>query len=55
MEMRLVMAKMLWNFDLTIDEKEDQDALEKEKAYHVWVKNPLHVKLLERGALDLKA
>ena len=53
-EIRVSMVEMLWNFDWTLDEKEDEDALEKEKAYHVWVKNLLHVILMDRGALDRK-
>jgi cytochrome P450 len=53
MEMRVIMAKMLWNFDWTMD-KNDGEAFEKAKAYHVWVKNSLHIKLLQRGTLDLK-
>jgi hypothetical protein len=44
----------LWNFNWTLDEKEDEDMLEKEKAYYVWVKNVLHVILMDRGALDRK-
>lgn len=54
MEMRVVMAKMLWNFDWILDEEEDRDYFEKEKAYHLWVKKPLHIKLLQRGTLDVK-
>ena len=48
------MAEKLWNFNWTLDEKEDEDMLEKEKAYYVWVKNVLHVILMDRGALDRK-
>ena len=55
MEMKASMAEMLWNFDQTLDEKEDENALEKEKAYDVWVKNLLHVILMDRGALDRKS
>jgi hypothetical protein len=53
--MRVSMAEMLWNFDWRLDEKEDENALEKKKAYHVWIKNLLHVMLMDRGALDHKS
>jgi hypothetical protein len=42
-------------FDWRLDEKEDENALEKEKACHVWVKNLLHVILMDRGARDHKS
>lgn len=54
MEMRVIMAKMLWNFDWTISQS-DGESFEKAKAWHVWMKNPLHIKLSKRGALGLKA
>ncbi|KAF2964329.1 hypothetical protein GQX73_g9249 [Xylaria multiplex] len=50
MEMRVILAKMLWNFDWTIEVK-DREPFEKAKAWHVWMKNPVHIKLLPRGTL----
>ncbi|GAW24068.1 hypothetical protein ANO14919_136480 [Xylariales sp. No.14919] len=50
MEMRVILAKMLWNFDWTIDAK-DREPFEKAKAWHVWMKNPVQIKLLARGTL----
>ena len=49
LEMRLIMARMLWNFDL---ELADQDfEWTKQKAYIVWEKEPLmvRVKNVKRG------
>lgn len=54
MEMRVILAKMFWHFDFSMDQESDGEELEREKAYHLWVKSPLHVRLLERGALDVK-
>ncbi|KAI0487173.1 cytochrome P450 [Xylaria cf. heliscus] len=54
MEMRVILAKMLWNFDWTIDAK-DREPFEKSKAWHVWTKNPVQIKLLSRGSLDIKS
>lgn len=54
MEMRVILAKMLWNFDWTIDAK-DREPFEKAKAWHVWMKNPVQINLLPRGTLDSKA
>jgi cytochrome P450 len=53
MEMRVIMAKMLWNFDWTID-KNSGESFEKAKAWHVWVKSTLYLNVLLRGSLDLK-
>ncbi|TGJ85497.1 hypothetical protein E0Z10_g3257 [Xylaria hypoxylon] len=50
MEMRVILGKMLWNFDWTIDAK-DREPFEKAKAWHVWMKNPVQIKLLPRGTL----
>ncbi|KAI3318955.1 cytochrome P450 [Xylariaceae sp. AK1471] len=52
MEMRVILAKMLWNFDWTIDKK-DREPFEKAKAWHVWMKNPVQIKLLPKGTLNL--
>ncbi|EMR65630.1 putative cytochrome p450 protein [Eutypa lata UCREL1] len=54
MEMRLTLAKMLWKFDWTINDG-DGEAFEQSKAWHVWMKSYVHLQLLERGTLDLKA
>ncbi|KAI0196448.1 cytochrome P450 [Astrocystis sublimbata] len=54
MEMRIILAKMLWHFDWTVDVK-DREPFEQAKAWHVWTKNPIQINLLPRGALDAKA
>jgi hypothetical protein len=41
--MRLVIAKILWNFDLSLEE-ESRNWL-KQKVYLIWAKPPLMVKL----------
>jgi cytochrome P450 len=49
LEMRLIMARMLWNFDL---ELADQDfEWTKQKAFIVWEKEPLMVQMknIRRG------
>ncbi|KAL7626103.1 hypothetical protein AAE478_002873 [Parahypoxylon ruwenzoriense] len=40
-EMRLIMAKVLWNFDLTLDEKSSN--WNNQKIYSLWEKPPLEV------------
>lgn len=54
MEMRVTLAKLLWQFDWTID-GDGGKAFEQSKAWHVWMKSYVHLKLLERGTLDSKA
>ncbi|KAI0187289.1 cytochrome P450 [Xylaria flabelliformis] len=44
MEMRVILAKMLWNFDWTIEET-DGASFETAKAWHVWMKNPVQMRL----------
>jgi hypothetical protein len=41
--MRLIMAKVLWNFDLSIEESSRN--WKDQKAHLVWAKGPLMVKL----------
>ena len=43
-EMRLIMAKMLWNFDFELTDPED-DWMSRNRAYSVWYKGPLLIKL----------
>ncbi|KAI1258581.1 cytochrome P450 [Xylariaceae sp. FL1019] len=50
MEMRVILAKMLYNFDWTIEQR-DGEAFERAKAWHVWMKNPVQMKLLPKGTL----
>ncbi|OCK79294.1 cytochrome P450 [Lepidopterella palustris CBS 459.81] len=46
-EMRLIMAHLLWNFDLELV-KEDQDWMDHNKIFILWEKAELHVKLTAR-------
>jgi len=43
LEMRLIMAKVLWNFDLAIEEGSRN--WKDQKAHLIWTKGPLMVKL----------
>ena len=43
-EMRLIMAKMLWNFDFELADPED-DWMSRNRGYSVWYKGPLLIKL----------
>jgi cytochrome P450 len=45
--MRLIMAKLLWNFDLELCEQ-DQDWMDRNKTFILWEKVELHVKLTSR-------
>ncbi|KAG9237249.1 cytochrome P450 [Amylocarpus encephaloides] len=49
-EMRLILARLLWNFDLELEEK-SRRWIDGMKMYTLWEKPPLHVKLkrVERG------
>ncbi len=42
-EMRLILAKIIYNFDMSIAE-ESKDWLENQEVYNVWVKPPLMVR-----------
>ena len=44
--MRLIMAKMLWNFDMECQTDEDWT---KQKSYMLWEKVPLMMKLVPVG------
>lgn len=41
--MRLIAAKLLWSFDMTLEES--STGWEIQKAYNIWEKKPLMVKL----------
>ena len=43
-EMRLILARLLWNFDLELEER-SQRWMDEMKMYIVWEKQPLFVKL----------
>ena len=43
-EMKLILSKILWNFDLELDEPRTGDWM-KQKVYVLWEKPPLWVKL----------
>ncbi|KAL7944168.1 cytochrome P450 [Trichoderma barbatum] len=44
-EMRLVLAKVIFNFNLELDEKRSGDWVSEQKIYAMWEKGPLWVKL----------
>lgn len=46
MEMRLILANILWHFDLTLDERSERWA--EQKIYVTWDKGPLMVQLKSR-------
>jgi hypothetical protein len=43
-EMRLILTRLLWNFDLELDER-SQTWVKDLKAYSIWQKEALYVKL----------
>ena len=43
-EMRLVLAKLLWHFDIALDEERTDDWFD-QKEWGLWHKRPLYVKL----------
>lgn len=47
-EMRLFMAKVLWNFDLSFAENMDVEGWERQKSFIVWQKKPVWIKLKAR-------
>lgn len=49
LEMRLILAKMLWNFDIV--KEADLPAWEKQEIYWFWVKQPMYVTLRKRNRL----
>lgn len=42
--MRLILAKMLWHYDLELDEAKTGDWLD-QKAWGLWEKKPLYVRI----------
>lgn len=46
-EMRLILAKICFNFDLELDEKRSGKWIEEQKIFGLWEKGPLWVKLRE--------
>lgn len=50
MQMRLVLAKLLWNFDLAFQDEDQGRAWINQKITLVWVKTPLMVKLTPNNA-----
>ncbi|KAK8007929.1 hypothetical protein PG989_001919 [Apiospora arundinis] len=52
MEMRLTLARLLWEFDWTINDA-DGDAFEQSKAWHVWMKSHVHLQISKRDARGL--
>ncbi|TLD24333.1 hypothetical protein PspLS_06428 [Pyricularia sp. CBS 133598] len=54
-EMRLIMARTLLRFDLMGIDPVSKDFLTSQRAFSVWVKPPLMIKLRERTELELKS
>lgn len=46
-EMRLIFARVLWNFDLELCE-ESHNWIDAQKSWGLWEKNPLWVRLIKR-------
>ena len=46
-EMRLILTRVLWNFDMELCEGMD-GWIEKQKTYVLWAKGPLNVRLRKR-------
>jgi averantin hydroxylase len=44
-EMRLILAKVCWNFDMQLDEDRCADWMRDQKVFVLWEKPPLWVKL----------
>lgn len=47
-EMRIILARVLWNFDLKLA-NESRDWLRRQKIYLLWEKSPLYVYLTPRA------
>lgn len=47
-EMRLILARLLWNFDMTLAD-DSKDWIDKQKIYLLWEKGPLNVHLTPRS------
>lgn len=45
--MRLILARVLWNFDMTTAE-DSKDWIKQQKIYMLWEKGPLNVHLTPR-------
>jgi hypothetical protein len=50
--MRLILAKMIWNFDIELDPR-SENWLEKNVLYFLWDKPELYVRLITRTAIQL--
>lgn len=48
-EMRLILARIIWDFDLTLNQN-SKDWLDNMETYILWQKNPLHVHFMPRTA-----
>ena len=51
-EMRMIMAYILWNFDLLGLESDSQNWIERQKIYSLWEKPPLNVEISARQHKD---
>ena len=52
--MRLILTRVLWNFELELCEGME-DWMDKQKSYLIWVKGPLNVRLRKRAVGEKKA
>lgn len=50
-EMRIILARVLWNFDLRLAD-ESKDWLSRQKIYLLWEKSPLYVYLTPRSHVE---
>lgn len=48
LEMRLILARLLWNFDMQLDSRDKDFVWTSQKAFLVWKKKPLRIAFLER-------
>ncbi|KAI9665160.1 MAG: hypothetical protein M1831_002170 [Alyxoria varia] len=48
LEMRLILARLLWAFDLEVPEREDVERWENQKSWILWEKRPLRVRVRAR-------
>jgi cytochrome P450 len=45
-ELRMILTKLLWHFDVELLEAETGDFLKDQKVYAIWHKKPVYVKLV---------
>jgi len=50
--MRLILAHLLWRFDLEAPDVEKIGSWDEQKSWILWEKTPLHVRLRVRGEVE---